>query len=74
MQKEAFFFKKYCITIRNETEWTELVENEVNFLAGTSSDKILGYINMAQKPFPLKQYLYGDGNASEKIIRELLSE
>lgn len=74
MQKEAFFFKKYCITLRNETEWTELVENEVNFLAGTSSDKILGYVNMAQKPFPPKQYLYGDGTASEKIIRELLSE
>ena len=31
LQKEAFMLKKFCITLRNETEWVELIENEVNF-------------------------------------------
>ena len=28
LQKEAFFAKKKCITLREETEWTELLEME----------------------------------------------
>jgi UDP-GlcNAc3NAcA epimerase len=73
MQKEAFFFGKYCITLRNETEWVELIDHEVNFLAGVSTDKILGSIERAQKPFPPVQKLYGDGKASKKILSKLIS-
>lgn len=72
LQKEAYFFKKFCITIREETEWVELVENGVSFLAGADEEKI---IRMAQvflsKPFPLSSTLYGDGRAGEKILRAL---
>lgn len=34
LQKEAYFFKKYCITLRTETEWTELVEQGANIITG----------------------------------------
>ena len=32
LQKESFFQKKKCITVRNETEWTELVDTGTNVL------------------------------------------
>jgi UDP-GlcNAc3NAcA epimerase len=70
MQKEAYFFKKYCITLRNETEWTELVERKVNFLTGTDKKDILeAYRKIPQKKRSFYGKLYGDGTASERIIR-----
>lgn len=41
LQKEAFYFKKPCITLRNETEWTELVDRGFNVLAGANYEKII---------------------------------
>ena len=38
LQKEAFFFKKPCITLRDETEWVELVEHRVNVLVGVDGE------------------------------------
>jgi len=75
LQKEAYFFKKQCITLRDETEWEELIENGFNTLVGADKDKILeAYKNSAKfKTKNLKVDLYGNGNASEKIIRELIS-
>ena len=39
LQKEAYFFDKYCITLRDETEWVELVKYGYNFLAGDDKGK-----------------------------------
>jgi hypothetical protein len=39
LQKEAFFFQKFCITLRDETEWVELVNGGFNFLAGADENK-----------------------------------
>ena len=39
LQKEAFFLNKICLTLRNETEWIELIKLGVNFLAGTKKIK-----------------------------------
>jgi UDP-GlcNAc3NAcA epimerase len=70
MQKEAFFFGKYCITLRDETEWTELVDNHVNKLAGADKDLILdSFSELTNKKFFASKSLYGDGNASEKIVK-----
>ena len=74
LQKEAYFFGKPCITLRDETEWVELVENGFNILAGADKEKIL---NSYKKHFSLftlhsSLNLYGDGNASKLIIQELL--
>lgn len=73
LQKEAYFFKKYCITMRDETEWIELVEHSVNFLAGAKRDTIISiYENISSKEFIDSSDLYGDGKAAEKIVESIL--
>jgi len=77
LQKEAYFFKKPCITLRDETEWVELVEIGANILVGTDREKITkGYKNFINKQsLATNNYLfnlYGSGSASEEIIKELL--
>ena len=50
LQKEAFFFHKPCVTLRDETEWVELVENGFNKIVGADENKIIsGYREMIQK-------------------------
>ena len=41
LQKEAYFFEKQCITLRDETEWVELVECGANRLVGADKEKIV---------------------------------
>lgn len=74
LQKEAFFFNKYCITLRDETEWVELVDGGYNILTGADSDKIINaYNTFIELEFSaINEKLYGDGNSSELIIKELL--
>jgi len=69
VQKEAYFFHKPCITMRDETEWVELVEHGYNCLVGAKREQILA----AEKDFvqQTRDYsipLYGDGRAGEKIV------
>lgn len=72
LQKEAFFFNKNCITLRDETEWTELVENNFNYLAGASTEKIVEAFSNHKFNQDFSKKFYGDGKASEKIIKALL--
>jgi len=74
LQKEAYFFAKPCLTLREETEWVELVETGINTLVGTDKDKILSeYNNIEIKKVDFSKNLYGNGNASNLIIKELLA-
>lgn len=73
LQKEAFFFDKPCITVREETEWVELIKNKVNFLVGSDKQKIVdtfNQINNATIDFSMN--LYGTGNTGDDILNELL--
>jgi UDP-GlcNAc3NAcA epimerase len=74
LQKEAYFFQKPCITLRDETEWVELVNNGYNTLVGADKSKIIeAYKNHSKFNIEnSKLDLYGGGKASEKIIKELL--
>ncbi len=73
MQKEAYFFKKYCITLRKETEWVELVNNHYNILAGPDEEAIRTSFNaFKDKEIPQTKSLYGDGDASMKIINSII--
>jgi UDP-GlcNAc3NAcA epimerase len=73
LQKEAYFFEKQCITLRDETEWVELVECGANVLVGADKDKIIeAYENYSKFNIEnSKLDLYG-GGASERIIGELM--
>ena len=75
LQKEAFFFKKQCLIIRDETEGTELVELGYNHLVGAEKQRILkkaGEIKASNPAFLEKPY--GEGNAAEKIALFLKEE
>jgi UDP-GlcNAc3NAcA epimerase len=73
LQKEAYFFSKSCITLRDETEWVELVDIGANVLVGADKGNILkafkNYSEFSSKYS--KVNLYGDGHAS-KIICEFI--
>jgi UDP-N-acetylglucosamine 2-epimerase len=68
LQKEAYWLKKQCITLRSETEWTETVECGWNSLinVGGSEDRILK-VYSKNVAFEHWKPLYGDGNASGRI-------
>lgn len=72
VQKEAFFFKKPCITMRDQTEWVELIENGVNVLAGADTQKIIDFTQaMLNKTIEDPSNLYGGGKASQNIVNVL---
>lgn len=70
LQKEAFFFSKPCVTLREETEWVELVENDCNSLAGAATEQVLNCFNkMIDKNIGDNHLkLYGNGNASRNVV------
>jgi len=73
LQKEAYFFSKNCVILRDETEWTELVDNDCNFLAGNNPKNIMNCFNKAlMYNSTFKEGLYGDGTTAEIITNELL--
>jgi UDP-GlcNAc3NAcA epimerase len=70
VQKEAYFFHKPCITLRDETEWVELVEHGYNCLVGAERDLIIA----AEREFiPIERkfnvLLYGNGNTGTIIVK-----
>ena len=75
LQKEAFFFKKCCITVREQTEWSELVEGGYNCLAGSSEAKIFKcYQKMIAKEPSFNKNYYGSGNASKLVVENIINE
>ncbi len=72
LQKEAFYVNKFCITLRENTEWTELLDLGVNVLCGSDGAKIAqAYSNFSNRRFGEYPQVYGDGNTAEKIILAL---
>lgn len=69
LQKEAYWAKKPCITVRDETEWEETLYGEWNQLTGPNTEKILKANE--KKPFTEWRPLYGDGSASSKIAKHI---
>lgn len=70
IQKEAYLLKTPCITVRNETEWIETVENGWNVLVGAHTNLI---VKMAHnfRPETEQRDLFGNGTASKKIVQIL---
>lgn len=72
LQKEAFYCQKFCVTMRNETEWTELVDAGYNQLAGTDSESLVTSVEeMLDKTGKFEETFYGDGTAGEQIAAYL---
>ena len=70
VQKEAFFFGKQCVTMREQTEWVELVDNGFNILSGSNKEKIISAYEASKgKNLDFSMNLYGQGEAA-KIAAE----
>ena len=76
LQKEAYFFKKPCLTLRDETEWVELVEKGYNTIVGANKEKIIqGFLKIADNSsIEFCNALYGEGKAAEIIIQTIKEE
>jgi len=71
MQKEAYFFSIPCLTLRPETEWVETTVNGWNKLVGSNSDTIVEAIKSFQVPKVSPVPVFGNGHASELLVKFL---
>ncbi|EIW00669.1 non-hydrolyzing UDP-N-acetylglucosamine 2-epimerase [Thermoanaerobacter siderophilus] len=73
VQKEAFFYRILCVTLREETEWVELVDLGWNYLVPPDSEKFIeeSIRKVLNAPHGLDAEPYGDGKAAEKIVKVL---
>ena len=69
VQKEAYFHRTPCITLREETEWTETVEAGWNQIAGYKTEKIIECLTNKTEKTEIKEY--GNGQAAKKIVNAI---
>ncbi|MCD4653896.1 UDP-N-acetylglucosamine 2-epimerase (non-hydrolyzing) [bacterium] len=70
IQKEAYWLKVPCVTIRQETEWVETVEQGWNVVTGANRDLIINYANLSKKPDNQVDAYWGDGSV-KRIVEQL---
>ncbi|NJB68979.1 UDP-N-acetylglucosamine 2-epimerase [Desulfobaculum xiamenense] len=78
LQKEAYFFGRPCVTLRDETEWVELVDGGFNVVSGADPDAIPeAYHRVRDLSFTPQPDFYGSGRAGEAmaaVIRNVLEK
>ena len=71
MQKEAYWLKVPCVTLRDETEWVETVEQGWNVLAGSNHGRIIEAVRTFRIPDEHPP-LYGDGKAAVRCLEAII--
>lgn len=75
VQKEAYFMKKACVTIRDQTEWVELIDIGANELVCADKEKILSAVNRnLGRIIKDSHNLYGGGQAARRIASKLMED
>lgn len=72
IQKEAFFHRKACVTLRDETEWVELVESGWNRISPPLSSNICASVLEALGSEGADVTPYGNGDAAERVVLETM--
>ena len=72
LQKEANFCRKYCVVLRPETEWVELVEDGAAVLADADEQKIVDATLRLIGQVPPANLHFGNGNAADTIVSRIL--
>jgi UDP-GlcNAc3NAcA epimerase len=73
VQKEAFFFGKACVTMRDQTEWVELVEVGANELVAADTHKIIAASKISLgRQVKDTLHLYGGGQAAQRIVSNIM--
>jgi len=67
VQREAYYLQKPCLTLRDETEWTDIVETGWNQVVGAESAAIVNGWHHFSVP-ALHPPVLGDGHAAERIV------
>jgi UDP-GlcNAc3NAcA epimerase len=70
LQKEAYWYRVPCVTMRPSTEWVDTVEQGANVLVDDDPDAIEAAVRSAAFP-PGAPPLYGDGRAADRIAAAL---
>jgi UDP-GlcNAc3NAcA epimerase len=73
VQKEAFFYRVPCVTVRDETEWVETVTTGWNALAGSEPDDIVRAVEQHTAKERREAHPYGAGDAAERIVAVLMN-
>lgn len=74
VQKEAFFMGKACVTMREQTEWVELIEAGANELVGADQVKIFDAVKLnLGREVKDENQLYGGGTAAQRVAGLLKS-
>jgi UDP-GlcNAc3NAcA epimerase len=71
LQKEAYVLNKRCVTLREDTEWNELVEADCNRLVGANTAMIVEALEWADTPLTVSTPFYGDGESAARIVEIL---
>ena len=71
LQKEAYWLKVPCITLRDETEWVETVESGWNRLAGADTGAIIDATKLAVRLDNHPVLYGGDGHAAVRVVKAL---
>ena len=70
LQKEAYWLRVPCVTLRDTTEWSETVDSGWNQVAGANRDTILDAVSRTRKPATSND-AYGTAGASARVVKAI---
>lgn len=74
LQREAYFWRKPCVVVREHREWLETIESGWAAVVGWAGEGILPAMEamVSSRPAEAGADFFGQGDAGAKIVREIL--